>query len=100
MLSLHSWFTTVVNGCLSAIFGTEYSSSCVLCGGCRQVMRRAINIALGQYWFLLLLHGFIPPGPGQYGVLLPWLEEVMTQYIMSVLYPPIQEEMRILGNIA
>ena len=44
--------------------------------GCRQVRRRAINIALGQYWFLLLLHGFIPPGPGQYGVLLPWLEEV------------------------
>ena len=41
--------------------------------GCR---RRATNIALGQYWFLLLLHGFIPPGPGQYGVLLPWLEEV------------------------
>ena len=35
------------------------------------------NIALGQYWFLLLLHGFIPPGPGQYGVLLPWLEEDM-----------------------
>ena len=25
-------------------------------------------------WFLLLLHGFIPPGPGQYGVLLPWME--------------------------
>ena len=38
----------------------------------------ATNIALGQYWFLLLLHGFIPPGPGQYGVLLPWLEEDMT----------------------
>ena len=46
--------------------------------GCRQVRRRATNIALGQYWFLLLLHGFIPPGPGQYGVLLPWLEEDMT----------------------
>ena len=39
---------------------------------------KATNIALGQYWFLLLLHGFIPPGPGQYGVLLPWLEEDMT----------------------
>ena len=45
-------------------------------GGCWQVRRQATNIALGQYWFLLLLHGFIPPGPGQYGVLLPWLEEV------------------------
>ena len=49
---------------------------------------KATNIALGQYWFLLLLHGFIPSGPGQYGVLLPWLEEDMTKYIMSVLYPP------------
>ena len=45
--------------------------------GCRQVRRRATNIALGQYWFLLLLHGFIPPGPGQNGVLLPWLEEAI-----------------------
>ena len=61
---------------------------------------KATNIALGQYWFLLLLHGFIPSGPGQYGVLLPWLEEDMTKYIMSVLYPPIQEEMRIRRNIA
>ena len=43
---------------------------------CRQVRRWVTNIAQGQYWFLLLLHGFIPPGPGQYGVLLPWLEEV------------------------
>ena len=41
-----------------------------------RVKWKAINIALGQYWFLLLLHGFIPPGAGQYGVLLPWLEEV------------------------
>ena len=47
---------------------------------------KATNIALGQYWFLLLLHGFIPSGPGQYGVLLPWLEEDMTKYIMSVQY--------------
>ena len=61
---------------------------------------KATNIALGQYWFLLLLHGFIPSGPGQYGVLLPWLEEDMTKYIMSVLYPPIQEEMGIRRNIA
>jgi hypothetical protein len=65
--------------------------SCLFCG-CQQdgnielcstakialVKWRATNIALGQYWFLLLLHGFIPPGPGQYGVLLPWLEEDMT----------------------
>ena len=28
---------------------------------------KATNIALGQYWFLLLLYGFVPPGPGQYG---------------------------------
>ena len=61
---------------------------------------KATNIALGQYWFLLLLHGFIPSGPGQYGVLLPWLDEDMTKYIMSVLYPPIQEEMVIRRNIA
>ena len=52
--------------------------------GCWQVRRRATNIALGQYWFLLLLHGFIPPGPGQYGVLLPWLEEA-TKYIMMMM---------------
>ena len=43
---------------------------------CRQVRRWVTNIAQGQYWFLLLLHGFIPPGPGQYRVLLPRLEEV------------------------
>jgi len=43
-----------------------------------RVKWKATNIALGQYWFLLLLHGFIPPEPGQYGVLLPWLEEDMT----------------------
>ena len=43
-----------------------------------RVKWKATKIALGQYWFLLLLHGFIPPGLGQYGALLPWLEEDMT----------------------
>ena len=64
-----------------------------------RVKWKATNIALGQYWFLLLLHGFIPSGPGQYGVLLSWLEEDQVHNV-SVLYPPIQEEMGIRRNIA
>ena len=41
--------------------------------GCNVELCSTANIAQGQYWFLFLLHGFIPPW--QYGVLLHWLEE-------------------------
>ena len=51
-----------------------------------RVKWKATNIALGQYWFLLLLHGFIPPGPGQYRVLLPWLEEDIAGGTISPYY--------------
>ena len=53
------------------------------------------NIALGKYCNIAQ-----KLAAGQNKVLLPWLEEDMTLYIMSVLYHPIQEEMKLRRNIA
>ena len=68
------------NAKVACFDGCQKYDNILLCSMAKnaRVKWKATNIALGQYWFLLLLHGFIPPGPGQYGVLLPWLEEDMT----------------------
>ena len=68
MLSLHSWFTTVVKGCLSATFGTEYSSWCVLFRG-----MQAGQAASDQYCPRSIL---VSPPPA-------WLHSTRTRAIRS-----------------
>ena len=68
MLSLHSWSTTVVKGCLSATFGTEYSSWCVLCRG-----MQAGQAASDQYCPRSIL---VSPPPA-------WLHSIRTRAIRS-----------------
>ena len=68
MLSLHIRFTTVVKGCLSATFDTEYSSWCVLCRG-MQVCQAASD----QYCPRSIL---VSPPPA-------WLHSTRTRAIRS-----------------